>query len=122
MRASGPMLAMCACVIVEYQRNMLCFYFVSLPSTRNVMQTRHPMLRALRPSPPKVAEFFDKIAAEVQAFPEWRDWFALPVGLIQPPGAGGCPPPPPPPPSSSSQRATTATATACSSWSFKPSL
>lgn len=26
----------------------------------------------------QVAEFFDKIAAEVQAFPEWRDWFALP--------------------------------------------
>jgi len=66
------------------QLNWRFFSRLEKPFTSSVRKLeiclkRYYVINAIQTGrPDKVAEFFDKIASEVQAFPEWRDWFALP--------------------------------------------
>eukprot|EP00035_Acanthoeca_spectabilis_P025229 m.457456 g.457456 ORF g.457456 m.457456 type:complete len:658 (-) comp21265_c0_seq1:119-2092(-) len=66
------------------QLNWRFFSRLEKPFTSSVRKLeiclkRYYVINAIQTGrPDKVAEFFDKIASEAQAFPEWRDWFALP--------------------------------------------
>eukprot|EP00038_Savillea_parva_P000007 m.93431 g.93431 ORF g.93431 m.93431 type:complete len:663 (+) comp10001_c0_seq2:61-2049(+) len=72
--------------LIEFwdQLNWRFFSRLEKPFTSSVRKLeiclkRYYVVNAIQTGrPDKVAEFFDKIASEVQVFPEWRDWFALP--------------------------------------------